>query len=327
MSHLQVAVDKGEAACRKLRDAGLESEATVVHAIIQVAARVRAELARGEHKKNTKTQVTFYPTVGKYVTRKVVMNEDQESLDSEKHPAVAKEQLDKAVYDAVYRAVCLHTIDKDDQAAVLEELAEAMVEGAEAKGDREQAALELTVKTTNELERKFPGTVAEIVLNDVIDNMRNASRGTMHMDHSTSSTSSSTVMFYQAALLVQVKDALITPAMKESVDQLIRYLSLMAEERARFESQEHDDHSNPMLFDVDVSTSSVLDQDRLTKQNAALGARMPRAWKMSRLSRSGMRSSKHNSGPWRQRVRLGGKAARAHYNRCTPNAEFESDSC
>lgn len=43
----------------------------------------------------------------------------------------------------------------------------------------------------------------------------------------------------------------------------------MAEEKARFESQEHDDHSNPMLFDIDVSTS-VLDQDRLTKENTAL---------------------------------------------------------
>lgn len=204
MTHLQIAVEKGEEACQKLRDVGLESEANVVHTIIQVASRVRADLSRGEHKKNIKTQVTFDPTIGKYVTRKVVMNAE-EKHDSDQLPAVAKEQLDKAVYDAVYRAVCLHTIEKDDVAAVLEELGEAMVEGAEAKGDREKAALELTVKTTDELEHKFPGTVADIVLNDVIDNMKNASRGTMHMDQS-STTSSSAVMFYQAALLVRVKD-------------------------------------------------------------------------------------------------------------------------
>ena len=78
-------------------------------------------------------------------------------------------------------------------------------------------------------------------------------------------------MFYQAALLVQIKDELVTPSLKESVDQLIRNLSFMAEEKARYESQSAaEDGACPVLFDADVSSSSVLDQDRLTKENKEL---------------------------------------------------------
>jgi len=128
---------------------------------------------------------------------------------------------------------------------------------------RSQSAVEAIVTQLPEDEM---GAISRLSIDYMVQNLRAASDGTLAEDESTSAQCP--VLFYQAWQLLQVRDSLFTESLKKEVERFSRHLRHAAEEKAR---GEYTGESNcPNLFDMEVATQAVVDDDRYTRENHQL---------------------------------------------------------